>query len=1396
MPLTDPWASDRMAEYAYVRRAENDLHPAVQAAVKEFLEATSQALLGRSVIAAAFDIPPAIAFARDDGPELDGFPGDNVWQRAMDNHIRPVTRRLFDNAYYRIVNARENRQARRDRADSFTTSLGQRLAGFRTAVWERLRRAVGRGREAGETPEQLRARVAELMVLEEWDGQVMTMTRTETMAALNAGAFAGAFDEQERTGEPWEKRWQATDDQRVRHNHRQADGQIRPLHDPFDVGGQPLQFPGDPLGPAGEVINCRCAARYAPASDPSLTAASTSTGEESPMATPTATETPGPVQVSPSGRWRGPLGFMDEWSADQRMLGTPEGGVRSRPMPLPLLVQGALANGHDGGELGVGVIDRIWTDGNAVWGEGRFDMDDPIGVQLARKVGLGFIRFVSLDVDDATARQVLVDAEGNIVEDGDPNDHTLAIGDVYSGWRVMGATLLAHPAFPNAAIALADNDGQALTAAAFAEIVGYNPEWGCVKPAGDGWEAADCEDPEAVPANPQGTAPFDPEEAPASPEGDLAAVPEAPPEEDEPQEPEEPPADIEADETQAAEELDPDADARPGCVTQNDDGTWTPADCETPGAVPANPEGTGPAEQVELAVEPGPPADEDDEGEDDEEGKVAAATHAGVALKALDTGRILLIQRALDDADPAAGHWEFPGGGIETGESAQAAAWREFAEETGVSIPDTANASATWTSPNGVYVGHVATIATEAELGINPDAEDRHVLNPDDPDGDHIEVVAWWNVDDLPGLNCLREECRGTPWNVIREAMSHTAPADCEPCRSVTITAAATGTLAPGWTPPGEWFQPPTGTGGAHSIRVDKTNGRVSGYLAAWGSCHVGYKNRCVPPPHSTTDYAYFNIRPVHTSDGTVYCGLLTMGTGHASLSASANAALAHYDNTGTQAAVVRVGEDNHGIWAVGAALPFLSADDLLRLSLASFSGDWREVRGGAELIAALAVNSPGFPLAAKKTGADNRPYALVAAGALQPDPPPAPTATPLQEFELRGSALDPKEVAAQVIKELDAREIRRERHAFATGKLAALRKDHSARARAAFERRTAAAIRTITAARTRMPSAPATPRPKETKTPPQTKEGSPSRNHVLPLVAHGSPDDPGYRLLHGGVTVQDLFSQEQAELLNEEADRAFYAGMHYGGEYLPLEDPGNYEYEEYGDPDYELEDNETRQIDWRGVSQHLATGESGRWFGDFESSREIRRAANQTLGLNTTDNDPLLGDGDQPHDDSIMTANAMLMGLATSNPVPQELFRGSYIEGASADDVEAALRTESMDFSLVSFTNSQNVADYFADSSLYQQGEASTGVQVMFIAEPGAQGIVGRQFPSGMRAGDAGEQTETEDDYRDLSLTRPREIVTGGRFAVTEVARDGDRITVRIRQEHTFNPVDGSPVQ
>ncbi|WP_454315415.1 NUDIX domain-containing protein [Streptomyces phaeoluteigriseus] len=149
---------------------------------------------------------------------------------------------------------------------------------------------------------------------------------------------------------------------------------------------------------------------------------------------------------------------------------------------------------------------------------------------------------------------------------------------------------------------------------------------------------------------------------------------------------------------------------------------------------------------------------------------------AGLAVKAADTGRVLMIQRALDEDDPAAGTWEIPGGHLEDGEDPLAAALREWIEETGSTLPGTASVVGSWTAPNGIYRGYVAVVPTEDSMPINTPHDERRVANPDDPKGDATEVTAWWPIPALPDMALLRPECRETPWALLAGAALPHAP--------------------------------------------------------------------------------------------------------------------------------------------------------------------------------------------------------------------------------------------------------------------------------------------------------------------------------------------------------------------------------------------------------------------------------------------------------------------------------------------------------------------------------------------------------------------------------------------------------------------------------------------
>lgn len=176
---------------------------------------------------------------------------------------------------------------------------------------------------------------------------------------------------------------------------------------------------------------------------------------------------------------------------------------------------------------------------------------------------------------------------------------------------------------------------------------------------------------------------------------------------------------------------------------------------------------------------------------------------------------------------------------------------------------------------------------------------------------------------------------------------------------SGSITASATLASAP-VVPPRPWFDNPRFTAPA-PIRVHD-DGRVTGHVAVWGSCHIGFTEQCVTPPSSATNYAHFLTGEVLCEDGSrVPVGQITLGTGHAPLNANAARAAIHYDHTGSAVCDVTAGEDEFGIWVSGALRPGVSPEQVRTLMASDVSGDWRRVGAGLELVAVLAVNVPGF---------------------------------------------------------------------------------------------------------------------------------------------------------------------------------------------------------------------------------------------------------------------------------------------------------------------------------------------------------------------------------------------------------------------------------------------------
>ena len=242
-PIDDPGLPQRLRAQAIVREGEERVGRAWFRSLTRFMDRVRPAVLRGGGV--------------DPGRVSDhqGF-----WTEQINVEVMPVVGGVLTDVWRRVTDARE--PAGDPWVADYLNQAGNRLVRLPDEVYALIVAAVERGiREQADIP-TITAAVDEVLTTtgsERWTNRARTVARTETIGAVNAGAFRAAELEAEQRGDPAPfKQWIATDDARTRPTHVAADKQRTLMREPFRVGTARLLFPGDPQGPAQEVINCRC----------------------------------------------------------------------------------------------------------------------------------------------------------------------------------------------------------------------------------------------------------------------------------------------------------------------------------------------------------------------------------------------------------------------------------------------------------------------------------------------------------------------------------------------------------------------------------------------------------------------------------------------------------------------------------------------------------------------------------------------------------------------------------------------------------------------------------------------------------------------------------------------------------------------------------------------------------------------------------------------------------------------------------------------------------------------------------------------------------------------------------------------------------------------------------
>jgi len=248
-PLPDPAAQQQAAVDVFAQY-EPTLYEAYLDMIVEWLAAVKAAMFAGGVTQLALVPDPMTVFSM--APK---------WHAVSAKYTEEVARKVIATPYNDLF-ADGTIFDTRPFVRNWIADATNRLQAVPDEVFGLVSHVIDAGTTNGASIPDVQDQIEQLFTdtgQQRWKNRARTVARTEVVGAYNGGlhdAFQMLTEIDDET--QYVHRWLATEDQRTRPDHREADGQVRPWGVAFTVGGFSMMHPHDPSAPAKEVVNCRC----------------------------------------------------------------------------------------------------------------------------------------------------------------------------------------------------------------------------------------------------------------------------------------------------------------------------------------------------------------------------------------------------------------------------------------------------------------------------------------------------------------------------------------------------------------------------------------------------------------------------------------------------------------------------------------------------------------------------------------------------------------------------------------------------------------------------------------------------------------------------------------------------------------------------------------------------------------------------------------------------------------------------------------------------------------------------------------------------------------------------------------------------------------------------------